>query len=52
MRAGSAIETNVNPNNTQFIVNTRPSNAPNPLFRFSNSDWWAQGFTAGLVVNY
>jgi hypothetical protein len=49
---GSAIDTRVNPNNTQFIVRGAPSTLPNPVFSFVGNTWWAQGITAGIVVNY
>lgn len=52
VRAGSAIDVNVNPNNTQFIGTNRPSNAPNPVFGFNGTEWWAQGISAGLAMNY
>jgi hypothetical protein len=49
---GSAIDARVNPNNTQFIVRGAPSTLPNPVFTFVGNTWWAQGLTAGIVVNY
>jgi Putative beta barrel porin-7 (BBP7) len=52
VRAGSAIDPAVNPNNTQFITARAPSNALNPLFHFNDSTWWAQGLTAGIAFNY
>jgi hypothetical protein len=52
VRAGSAIDTGVNPNNTQFIVARQPSDALNPRFNFTDSYWWAQGITAGFAFNY
>jgi hypothetical protein len=52
VRPGSAIDVNVNPNNTRFVVANQPSNAPNPVFGFNGTEWWAQGISAGLSMNY
>jgi len=52
VRPGTAIDRGVNPNNTQFIVARQPSDALNPRFSFNDSDWWAQGLTAGIAFNY
>lgn len=52
IRAGSAIDGNVNPNLTPFIVRNQPSDWVRPIFGFQGSDFWAQGLTLGLTVNY
>lgn len=52
IRAGGAIDGNVNPNITPFIVRNQPSDWVRPVFGFQGSEFWAQGLTLGLTVNY
>jgi hypothetical protein len=51
-RAATGIDVGVNPNVTQFIVRNQESSAIRPAFDFDGSDWWAQGLTLGIAVNY
>jgi hypothetical protein len=48
-RPGDQISTNVNP--TQFAPNTL-TGLPSPQFRYTTTDYWAQGLTLGLDFRF
>lgn len=52
VRAGSAIDAGINPNVNPFLAPSSNSTAARPGFAFNGTDFWAQGLTLGVGLNY
>ena len=57
VRPGDQINRNLNASRIPFFGRANPaaappSNSPQPLFQFHESDFWAQGITFGMEFQY
>lgn len=52
VRAGSVIDSNVNPNQSPYLESNNNSTAARPAFGFNGTEFWGQGLTLGVSVVY
>jgi hypothetical protein len=52
VRPGGVIDEGINPNNSPVLIPNGKLDAQRPSFNFHGTDFWAQGITLGIAVNY